>query len=89
MGWLHLNAYSTPSALPITTIPHRVEVWGTGGEAAEREQIQRQDARDAHRRRTARSFLLREKNDMGASKLAESDSWIVGLLNVGRGLEYM
>lgn len=69
--------------------PARVEVWGTGGEAAEKEQLERQDAQDEHRRRTARSFLLREKNDMGATKLAESDSWIVSLLGGGRGRDYM
>jgi len=62
----------------------RVEVWGAGGEAAEREQMERQDARDEARRRTARSFLIRERNDTGATQLAESDSWLIGLLSVGR-----
>ena len=41
------------------------------------------------RRQSARSFLRREQTDMGASRLAESDAWIVGLLGLNKGREYV
>ena len=66
-----------------------MEVWGTGGADAERDRLALLDGAVEKRRQSARSFLRREQTDMGASRLAESDAWIVGLLGLNKGREYV
>uniref|UniRef100_A0A7S4EZN4 TLDc domain-containing protein n=2 Tax=Chrysotila carterae TaxID=13221 RepID=A0A7S4EZN4_CHRCT len=67
----------------------KVEVWGTGGWAAERALIDRRDAQVGMRRRGAARFLRLEAtggDDDGAevgvaAGLAQGDSWLLGLLS--------